>query len=76
MELPRYQYWNIYLCLLVLGAEAGRSVLDHVRELDDGGDGVLGGHGQLLLRGGGSGHQSLGVLHQRLGGLQDVFSVI
>ena len=76
MELPRYQYWNVYLCLLVLGAEAGRPVLDHVRELDDGGDGVLGGHGQLLLRRGRAGHQGLGVLHQRLGGLQDVLTVI
>lgn len=64
------------LGLLVLGAETGGSVLHHVGEGHDGGDGVLGGDCQLLLGGGSAGNQSLGVLHQSLGGLEDVFSVI
>ena len=65
-----------HLGLLVLRAQAGRSVLHHVRQGDDGRDGVLGGDSQLFLGGGSASHQSLGVLHQGLGGLQDVLPVI
>ena len=40
----------LYLCLLVLGAEAGGARLDHVGELHDRGHGVLRSYRQLLLR--------------------------
>ena len=63
------------LSLLVLRAQAGRSGLHNIGELDDSGDGVLSGHGQLLLAGGGPRHQRLRVLHQRLGRLQYVLPV-
>ena len=64
------------LRLAVGRAEAGGAGLDHLGQLDDGGDGVLGGDRELLLGGGRAGHQGLRVLHQCLGGLQDVFAVV
>lgn len=60
-----------HLCLGVLRAHAGRSQFDHLSELGDGLGGGLGSLGQLFLAGRGSGDQQLGVLHQRLGCLQD-----
>ena len=65
-----------YLSFLVLRAKAGSSILDHLTQPDNGGDCILGGDRQLLLRRRCSGNQSLCVLHQRFRCLQDVLSVI
>ena len=64
------------LALALIGPEAGRSGLDDVAQLDDGGDGVLRGLGKLFLRGSCPGHQSLGVLNQSLSRRQDLLSVV
>ncbi len=63
------------LRLLILRAEAGGSRLHDVRELNDGGDRVLGRHSQLLLGGGRTRHQRLCVLNQGLRRLQNILSV-
>ena len=65
-----------YLSFLILWPEAGCPVLDDLTESNNRGDRILGSDSKLLLGGGGSGNQRLRVLHQRLGGLQDVLSVI
>ena len=69
-------YQQLYLSFLIGRSKTGRTVLDNIRELDDGGDGVLCCHRQLFLRRGGSSYKSLGVFHQSLGRLQNMFSVI
>lgn len=60
-----------HLCLGALRAHAGRSQFDHLSELGDGLGWGLGRLGQFLLAGCCSSNQQLGVLHQRLGCLQD-----
>ena len=63
------------LSLAVGGAEASGAGFHDLAQLDDGGHGVLGSHGQLFLAGCCTGYQGLGVLNQSLGGFQNVFSV-
>lgn len=63
-----------HLCLRVLRTHTGRSQFDHLSELGDGLGWGLGGLGQFLLAGRSTSNQQLGVLHQRLGCLQDALS--
>ncbi len=60
-----------YLRLGLLGPERRGALLDAVGEPGDGHNSTLRCSSQLLLVGRGSCHQSLGILHQALGRLQD-----
>lgn len=64
-----------YLGLWVFRTKAGSTQFDHISQFGDGEHRGLGSLGQFLLTGSGTGHQQLGVFHQSLGCLQDVFSV-
>lgn len=62
---------DAYLCFRIVRRERSGARLDDVRQLNDRTHGVLRGDGQLLLIGGGAGHERLRVFDQGLGGLEN-----
>jgi hypothetical protein len=65
-----------YLRFRIFGAERRRSGFNHIRQLNDRPNDVLGRDGQLFLTRCSTRYQSFCVFDQSLGGFTDRFSVI